>query len=856
MTGTPVADGYADLYADKLWSLVPAAHRAADSTTGETPGPLQELLRRVAAQVADIHRSLDRLWEDQSIETCDSWVIPYIAQLLATNLVASMDARGQRLDVANTIYYRRRKGTVALLEQLAADVTGFDARVVEFFRSLGRTRHGLDPEIGRPADDTTDPTGARQLQHAEGLAGLLTHTPSGGLADLRNPLGATLTGTAFDEFHHRLDARRGVGARGWYGISKVGFFLWRTVSLQVDRATPVPVAGCPNHYSFDPTGRQIPLFQAAARSAGDYGEHWLPQAAWQLPAPITGPLWDALADEAAPAPGPLAYPDPHASLWPASVSVRAAGAADPLDLSQVLLWPEVGRFAVAAGPADVEVGYHHGLFSRIGAGPYDRRQLGTPARPDPAPVQQIVGGSATTLPAALAALGGTGTVIVADGLTLSATAPVGSASTPIVDVTVRAADQRRAVIRTAAGAGPWIFTGAPAGTPPARLRLEGMLLSGSDLVLRGRFDDVTLSCCTIDPGTGGNLRRPATVWEPGVDGRELSPSTIWIEGAVRSLTLDRCITGPIRTRYGGLASQLTAQNSIVQGLPTALGPDLVNAPVFDADTLVSALHHRGDPLTDWLAGQLSPAAAAVVAAHVDAAPVADLQPILNDLQKIIDGPLLWTADRFADRPLRASTQTAVISTPTPTGEPLRALNRELLAEAYPLALADAAIATDAGTVTLDRCTMLGAAYLHRLQCSETILDDVVRVNNAQDGCVRFSVWTTDSALPRRYESAQVPAGSPIFVSRRYGEWGYAQVHDGADTAIVSASTGGVPSIVTGSHDGSEMGVYCRDGAAIKDRSLLIKLGEYLPVGLTPVLVHLPTPDNDGETRRGRPWPAT
>ena len=50
------------------------------------------------------------MWEDQSIETCDDWLIPYIGDLLATNLVANLDAPGQRLDVAKTIYYRRRKG--------------------------------------------------------------------------------------------------------------------------------------------------------------------------------------------------------------------------------------------------------------------------------------------------------------------------------------------------------------------------------------------------------------------------------------------------------------------------------------------------------------------------------------------------------------------------------------------------------------------------------------------------------------------------------------------------------------------------------------------------------------------------
>ena len=42
-----------------------------------------------------------------------------------------------RAEVANTIAYRRRKGTASMLEQLARDVTGGDARVVEFFQRLG-----------------------------------------------------------------------------------------------------------------------------------------------------------------------------------------------------------------------------------------------------------------------------------------------------------------------------------------------------------------------------------------------------------------------------------------------------------------------------------------------------------------------------------------------------------------------------------------------------------------------------------------------------------------------------------------------------------------------------------------------
>ena len=73
-----------------------------------------------------------------------------MADLLATNLVSGLDSRGQRLDVAKTIYYRRRKGTVALLEELAADITGWEVRVVEFFRRLARTRQGRRRSLAWP----------------------------------------------------------------------------------------------------------------------------------------------------------------------------------------------------------------------------------------------------------------------------------------------------------------------------------------------------------------------------------------------------------------------------------------------------------------------------------------------------------------------------------------------------------------------------------------------------------------------------------------------------------------------------------------------------------------------------------
>ena len=831
-----VADNYEARYAAKLWSLVPAHHRASDSETLEVPGPLQELLTRVGWSVADVRRSIDRLWEDQSIETCDSWVIPYLADLLATRLVPAMDARGQRLDVARTITYRRAKGTVQLLERLTNDVTGYDARVIEFFRSLSRTRHNLDPAIGRPAD-SDDPVGSTRLQQLERLTGERTGTPAGGWADLRDPLGATLVHSAFDEYHHSLDVRIGRGDLGWYGIAKIGFFLWRTQVMGVDRATPVPVAGCPGHYSFDPTGRQIPLFLAPRRGAGDYGENWLPVPLWQLPTPLTEPLWEAI----------LAVGGPHhldaANSWPVSLSVTPTGAGAPLDVADVRVWPEAGRFQVLpGGPPDVEVGYHHGLFSRIGAGPFDRRRPGTRRVVDPLPRMRIEGGSAVTLPGAIAALSGQGTIVVRDGRTLTVTADVPA----VRNVAIIAEDGERAVVR--APGGEWVLTG-----DGGALRLEGLLVSGTDVVLRGDFTDVVVSCCTLDPGGSGASHTPPAVWDNAVDGRDLTPTTLWIEGIVDVLRIDRCLTGPLRTRTTGLVNELIITDSVVQGLLGEMDGDL--DALRDADSIVSALRVQREPLGTWLAAQLDDATTTAVAEHTENTAVAPSTQALMTaaLQGIVDGPLVWEAERFASRLLSPATLAAVAAAPT-DADAIRRLNRRLLAEAFPLALADAALALEAGVARLERSTVLGRAFVHRLECSESILDDVCSVRDAQDGCVRFSAWASGSRLPRRYESVELAPGAPVMLSRRYGEWGYAQLSDGADSAIRSGNTSGSPTILSGAENRSEMGVFSRDLASVKDRSLLIKAQEYLPVGLAPVLIHLPEADPVGELTRGRPWP--
>ena len=193
----------------------------------------------------------------------------------------------------------------------------------------------------------------------------------------------------------------------------------------------------------------------------------------------------------------------------------------------------------------------------------------------------------------------------------------------------------------------------------------------------------------------------------------------------------------------------------------------------------------------------------------------------------IQGASIWS-------PSRSDVQQLIVA--NPTGGDLLRFNRLLLERAYPLALADLALALDNGLVNLSRCTSVsGPAHVHRLEASECILDNIFVVENTQDGCVRFSAWSTGSVIPRQYESVEVQPTAPLFNSRAFGQPSYAQLLESVDNAIVS---GAPATISAGAEDGSEMGSFAGQGNPIKERSLLIKYQEYMPLGLTPVIIHV------------------
>ena len=190
-----------------VYDLLPVIHRIRDAERGLQ---LQALLEVTETELAQLRGDVDGLYDDWFVETCAEWVLPYIGDLLGVQGLRPVPgASGLRALVANTIRYRRRKGTPSVLEQVARDVTGWPARVVEYYRLLGTTQH-LD-HVRLDASRTAD------LRDADGLA---------------------LVGTPFDETARTGEVRHIDIGRGRYNLPDVGIHLWRLAAYPVTAGTP------------------------------------------------------------------------------------------------------------------------------------------------------------------------------------------------------------------------------------------------------------------------------------------------------------------------------------------------------------------------------------------------------------------------------------------------------------------------------------------------------------------------------------------------------------------------------------------------------------------------------------------
>jgi hypothetical protein len=231
---------------DRLYALLPAVHRQRDGERGE---PLRALLRVINEQVDRVEDDIDRLYENWFIETCEDWVVPYLGDLIGYTPVSAPEAQAgeavartasrtrllvPRKEVARTLGFRRRKGTLALLELLANDVAGWPARAVEFYALLAWNQH---------------------VNHVRLLRGRTV--------DLRDGAALDRLGGPFERLAHTVDVRR-IGSartRGRFNIPSVGVFVWRLRPYSVTHAP----ASCiesegPHCFTLSALGHDQPLY--------------------------------------------------------------------------------------------------------------------------------------------------------------------------------------------------------------------------------------------------------------------------------------------------------------------------------------------------------------------------------------------------------------------------------------------------------------------------------------------------------------------------------------------------------------------------------------------------------------------
>jgi hypothetical protein len=352
---------------DRLYELLPVFYRMRDTERGE---PLRALLQVIAEQVNVVEDDIAQLYDNWFIETCQDWVVPYIADLIGYRPVSEAGVAGDvstaegalrnkflvpRREVAATLRYRRRKGTLALLELLARDVAGWSSRAVEFYQLLSGSQHLNHRRADR----------ARVLDLRDGDA--LDRLEGG-----------------FDSSSHTTNIRRLNSNRrpGRHAITNAGLFVWRLKAYPVTHAQAFCIDRVRHHYTFSILGNDSPLFTKAV--AEPDATHVADEM--NVPAPIRRRALDERThDYYGRSKSLFIWRDDEERPVPIEQIVTA-------DLSrwayrpqgdQVAVDPRLGRiaFSTRSEPkTGVWVSYHYGFPSELGGGEYARR-LRVPSKP-------------------------------------------------------------------------------------------------------------------------------------------------------------------------------------------------------------------------------------------------------------------------------------------------------------------------------------------------------------------------------------------------------------------------------------------------------------------------------------------
>lgn len=540
-----------------LFKLLPTAMQIDDAPLGQ----LQAWLNIASEQGTLLKRNLFELWDDFFIETCADWVIPYIGDLVGNTPIYPV-AHGRRTDVAKTIYYRRRKGTLPMLEELARDVTGWSVHAVAFFELM---------------------LWQQNLNHSR---------PGVGTVDVRNIDAVDTIQTAFDRFAHYADLRPFAVDHGWHTIKKIGFFVWRLNSYQLKWTMPRPgqsAGGLIYGYHFSSLGNPLPLFN---QSQSEFDESGL-AGEIHVSTPIRPvAFFQSLTDERSPAYRHYYPATADDTIFPTglSVSVIASGERKRYQPDQIICkdlatWARppkgqiaidvrLGRLTFATGEeptaaADLRVHYCYGFSSALGGGPYDRTHQRTPdtvSQPAaldaafhvPSPLQPTIGAALT----AWNPLQHSQAVIQIDD---SATYPgdLLIQNRPGEMLVIQAQNEERPTLIgqiTIGRSDP----ADPATAAPQTLLLEGLLIEGWIVVTANcGVSRLILRHCTLVPGRALDA-----------DGLPVNPSapSLLVEAAGNDqlqITLDHCISGPLQVPAA--LTSLDINDSLIDSPGDAVG---------------------------------------------------------------------------------------------------------------------------------------------------------------------------------------------------------------------------------------------------------------------------------------------
>jgi hypothetical protein len=522
----------------KLYELLPSIYRIRDaeqSVDASQSPPLKALLSIIAEQANVLEENLAQLYDDQFVETCAPWVLAYLGDLIGIKGLpgAGLEALNPRAEVAHTIGYRRRKGTAAMLEQLARDITNWPARAVEFFQLLATNQY-----LNHVRPENLSFISVRDAERLEYLDGAFEHSTAGE-----------------KDLTHTVDVRRIASRRGRYNIPNVGIFLWRLRAFPLTSSPAVPATGSQSRFFFNPLGCNSPLFNspeteeqvthlAEPINVADRIRRRLLRRSFQ---DYYGKDKSLLLERVtAPNTKPVSIPAAEIVVCDLSDWIN-------LPTSKIAIDPVLGRIAFPSDePRPPLVTFHYGFSAPMGGGEYNRlsafdtRQtqvLDDQGEPIIKRVSHTLDSSATIAAALthpdLNPRGGTVEILDSgryeENLNINATGKT---------VVLRAADKHR----------PTLVLGAElkiSGGKDDAVIIDGLMISGAGIKVTGKLGRLQLRHCTLVPGIALDN-----------DGKPLKPKTpsLVIESENTRVEIDHSIVGAV---VAGLDVEVTIQNSIV-----------------------------------------------------------------------------------------------------------------------------------------------------------------------------------------------------------------------------------------------------------------------------------------------------